>query len=495
MNPRHTNYTPLDDVRTTMKRWNHRFAFRLASAGLLIFFAGCPTISNSPASKPVSTPKQPLVLLVADDPELGKAIAREWLGRTEEPLTVRDASLQELTAASRLPADAVIFPTGLLGQLAERALIMPLEPAALEDAEFHYRDIFEQIRLREMRWGTKTLAAPLGSPQFLLAYRADMFEKLGLEPPTDWTAYQKAVGRLSDRESLGDLVPPTDKPWQAAMEPLADGWAGQVLLARAAAYAMHRETVSPLFKFDSMTPLVDQPPYVRALEELVAAAKLGGFAEAHQEPAGAYSALLKGSCAMALTWAMPRSESSASSTARIAFALVPGSSQSFRLATKTWENRGEDDPAHVSLLAISGRMAAVASSASDARRAQGFVLWLASRDTSTQLASHSAAITLFRNSQIAASSRWTGSLPPEASRQYAEVLAQMLSLPRSFPGVKLPGRSDYLAALDKAVHDALDGKPAAEALTEAANAWREITSKLGTEEQRRANAHSLGQAD
>src|SRR3954466_8285345 len=106
MNPRRTNYPPLDDVRTTMKCWNHRFAVRLAAAGLLMFFAGCPTINNSPTSKPVSPPKQPLVLLVADDPELGKAIAREWLGRTEEPLTVRDASLEELTAASRLPADA-----------------------------------------------------------------------------------------------------------------------------------------------------------------------------------------------------------------------------------------------------------------------------------------------------------------------------------------------------------------------------------------------------
>ena len=92
--------------------------------------------------------------------------------------------------------------------------------------------------------------------------------------------------------------------------------------------------------------------------------------------------------------------------------------------------------------------------------------------------SHSAAITMFRNSQIAASTRWTLSLSPDASRGYAEVLAQSMNLPRSFPGVTLPGRADYLAALDKAVHEALEGKPASEALSAAAERWREITKKL-----------------
>ena len=87
------------------------------------------------------------------------------------------------------------------------------------------------------------------------------------------------------------------------------------------------------------------------------------------------------------------------------------------------------------------------------------------------------------------------SLSPEASRQYADSLANSLSLPRAFPGLRLPGRLDYLAALDEAVLQALDGKPAAEALSAAAKRWQEITDKLGVESQRRANARSLGQGE
>jgi ABC-type glycerol-3-phosphate transport system substrate-binding protein len=483
------------------------------AAILLVFLAGCPSAPVAVPGQPSAFVKKPLVLLVAEDPQLGQAIAREWRGRTEEELTVRDISFAELTKATRLPGDAVIFESGLIGQLAERGLIVPLENSALEDADFNYRDIFDHVRLREMRWANRTVAAALGSPQLLLCYRSDIFEKLGLEPPTDWTEYQQALERLADRANLGDLAPPADQPWYASHEPLADGWAGQLLLARAAAYALHRDQVSPLFRFDKMTPLIDQPPYVRALEELVAAAKASRGADARLSPSEAFAALRAGHCALALTWPTagattesttptrrasegpPASTPDSRQQPKISFARLPGGRQAYRFATQTWEMRSEEFPEHIPLLSISGRMAAVTASSADAHRAAGFVLWLAGRDVSQQIGPHSQATTLFRNSQVASSSRWTPALSPEASRQYAETLAATRAAPRAFPGLLLPGRLDYLAALDEAVRQALADQPAAEALAAAAQKWREITDLLGVENQLRANSRSLGQGE
>jgi multiple sugar transport system substrate-binding protein len=337
---------------------------------------------------------------------------------------------------------------------------------------------------------------PLGSPQLLLAYRADFLESAGIEPPTDWTAYRQAIRRLADRAKLGGLAPQADQAWQATAEPLADGWAGQLLLARAASYAVSRDTVSPLFQFDTMTPLIDQPPYVLALEELTDAANAGGFASQRLTPAEAVEQLLKGTCAMALGWPAPLAqESGAKREGKIAFALVPGSSQAYRFSTKDWMKRGEDENPHVPLLAISGRMAAVSTSSANRRRAQGFVIWLAGREISQQIAAHSLATTLFRRSQIASAGRWAGTLSTESSRQYAETLERSLTAPKAFPGLRLPGRSDYLASLDVAVRRALEGTPAAEVLAEAAASWRQITQTLGLEQQRRANSRSLGQGE
>jgi ABC-type glycerol-3-phosphate transport system substrate-binding protein len=462
------------------------------------FLAGCPAANKTAPTKSAAPVKpQTLVLLVAGDPQLGQAVAREWKGRTEEELTVRNVSLSDLATASRLPGDAVIFPSGLIGELAEGGLIVPLDPAGLEVPDFDFRDIFDQIRLREMRWGNRTLAAPLGSPQLLLAYRTDIFEKVGLELPTDWAGYQLALAKLADREALRKGTPSADQPWHATIEPLADGWAGQVLLARAAAYALHRDQVSPLFRFDSMKPLIDQPPYVRALEELVAAAKASGFDQKRHTPAQAFAELRAGRSAMALTWANAEiaAEETQNDDVKLGFTMLPGSGQAYRFATKSWEARNEEESSHVPLLAVAGRMAAVTASTSETRRAQGFVLWLAGSEVSQQVGSHSAATTLFRNAQIARSSRWTGSLPAESSRQYADALSKTLSLPRAFPSLRLPGRLDYLAALDEAVRRSLDGQPAGESLAQAATAWQQITEKIGIQAQRRSNARSLGQAD
>jgi hypothetical protein len=69
-----------------------------------------------------------------------------------------------------------------------------------------------------------------------------------------------------------------------------------------------------------------------------------------------------------------------------------------------------------------------------------------------------------------------------------------MELPRTFPGPRLPGRAEYLAALDKAVQQAVAGeKPLADALTEADARWREITKERGLAGQQRALARSLGQ--
>jgi ABC-type glycerol-3-phosphate transport system substrate-binding protein len=471
-------------------RGSFPLCFAVAS---LLLLAGCPDkTAKRPANSPTAQAPQPLTVLVVDDEPLGQAIAREWKARTEENITIQDVTPAEIASSHRLPGDAIVFPSSLIGDLAERELIMPLQPALLEDAEFNYRDIFDQIRLGETRWGTRTWATPLGSPQLLLVYRADVFDRLGLQAPTDWNEYQRLIERLADRSALGELAPPVGQPWRPAFEPLLGPCAGQLLLARGLPYAMHREQISPLFRLDNMQPLIDQPPYVRALEELVAAARSAGYADDWTEPGEVFQSIRRGHCAMALTW--PVNELTAGGPepfdTKLRFALLPGSNEAYRFATKTWETRGAGEESRIALRAISGQMAAVSAASDKATRAQGFVVWLSGREVSQQVSPRSASTTLFRQSQAATSTRWTGNLPPETSRQYAETLAQSLSLSRGF-GLTLAG--NYILPISGAVREALQGKPAQEALAEAARNCSALTEKAGVESQIRANARSLGQ--
>jgi ABC-type glycerol-3-phosphate transport system substrate-binding protein len=473
-----------------------RILFVGVSLCLIAGLAGCPQTPPPPGSNSAA-PLSPLKLLVVDDPDLGKAIAREWQARTEETIEVKHIRAADLVAASRLPGDVIVFPSGLIGQLAERELIVPLDDALLAEPEFDRRDIFDQIRLREMTWGNRTVAVPLGSPQLLLAYRADIFEKLGIAPPVDWAGYQAVVEKLADPAAVGVLAPPADQAWHAATEPLADGWAGQLLLARAAAYAAHRDQLSPLFEFESGEPLIDRSPYSRALKELSAAAKAGGFAESRMGPSECLAELLAGRCAMAIGWPAPEPGAAATKSAgNVRFALLPGAKLSYNFATKRWESSEAAEPLRVPCLAAAGRMAAVTSNTASKKRGEGFLTWLAGKATNGQIGPHSRGTTLFRQSQQSDPERWTGGLSAAQSKQYAETLAQALSLPQISPGMRLPGRTDYLAALDKATQRSAAGEATpAELLADTKKRWTEITQSIGVEKQKLANLRSLGQAD
>jgi multiple sugar transport system substrate-binding protein len=404
-----------------------------------------------------------------------------------------------LASASRLPGDAIIAASGDIGELVGRGLIVPLEDDAFNQAEFKRREIFDLVRLREMAWGRATVAVPLGSPQLLLAYRIDVFDKLGLAPPATWAEYQAVAERLNDPAALGEFAPVEGQSWHAAVEPLADGWAAELLLARAAAYALHHDQISPLFEYATMKPLIAGPPYVRALQELVDAAQASGFAAEPVTPQQAVQELSARRAAMAIGWPAPAAVDEALAGRLIAddtigFAPLPGSTEAYRFATQTWEPREEGDSPHVPLLAVSGRMGAIAATTAEPNRTAGLLAWLAGPEISAVVGPHGAATTLFRASHVKSADRWTGALGPAASRRYAETLATALALPRAFPGLRLPGRSDYLAALDRAVREALAGDvPPSEALQSAAAEWDRITERLGRDTQRRANALSLGQ--
>ncbi len=186
-------------------------------------------------------------------------------------------------------------PSHLLGVLAERKLLAAVPPAILSGAQ--WGDIFELLKLREAAWGQQIMAVPFGSPVFTCYYRADLLEKLHRKPPRTWTEYEELAKLLAAQKPAGSSA------WCGTIEPLAPGWAGLVLLARAATYAKHRDHYSALFNVETMEPMVAGPPFVHALEKLVAAAKLGPADPLSYDPAAARAAFWKGQCGMALSLA------------------------------------------------------------------------------------------------------------------------------------------------------------------------------------------------
>jgi ABC-type glycerol-3-phosphate transport system substrate-binding protein len=467
----------------------------LAGGAMLLGGAGCQDTAAEKGPPAAGTATQPVKLriLVVDDSNLGEAIERQWRADYDD-IEVESASVTVASTADagRLPADVVIFPAWLLGHFAERGLIRAPSQSLVASDKTAVRDILPLTRLHEITWAGKIHALPLASSQLVLIYRPDLLEKLKLPVPATWDHYRTAVDKLADRALLGADAAPADQPWRACAEPTGPGYAGALLLARAAAYASHRDQKTPLFELGELTPLIDQPPFVRALSELVASIKAAGQPPV-DSPAAAFQEMLAGGCGMALAWPAGDPLAADAKVPPLAFAELPGSRSAYNFGQKRWEERRGDEDQHVPLTAMSGWLAAVTMSSSQEAEAESLVGWISGAEVSSRVASRSPNATLFRTAHRSTLDLWARSIPAAAAEQYFDVVRQTQSRAGQVSNVRLPGSLRYQAALDQAVQRAIkDGQDPQASLRQAADEWRKITAEIGVAAQREALDHSLG---
>jgi multiple sugar transport system substrate-binding protein len=463
--------------------------------------AGCggtaPDEGRQPQRQPLAGIS--LKLTIIGDPALAKAIGRlrgEWNLQTGADFQVLSVNESKVSQPDTFQADAVIGPSYLIGSAAEQGRITPLSKEQLHNASGGWSDVFELVRRHEVAWGTQTWAVPFGSPVLVCYCRADLLEKLDRQPPQTWGEYLELARLLADRKVFGKDGLAKNAAWYGTVEPLDSGWAGLVLLAHAASYAKHWDNYSTLFRIDTMEPLVAGPPFVKALEDLVAAAKLGPSDALDFDPDGARNAFWQGRCGMALSWptsAVAVPSDSARKGLRVVFSELPGAERAYNVGDQKWEYRTEDQDPHVPLLVVAGRIGAVCAVSSHTNAALELLSWLSASPADEPLSAASSATTLYRRSHFKSAKDWVEKpVPPAAASQYAALTEKTLRRSQWLMALRIPGRDEYLAALDHAVRRAVQSKQSPEeALREAAKKWREITDRLGRERQRPAYLRSL----
>jgi multiple sugar transport system substrate-binding protein len=481
---------------------NEKLQWNLWWLVLCTAWVGCqPAAPTSTVELPVRTNTPvALRLLVVDDPPLAATIESEYNARADGGVNVSQAASAELLTRLRennsCDADAVVYPAWLLGELVERNLIVPLPEDVLESPQIDLSDWFSVLRLRGNTWGARTYALSFGSPSLVLFYRKDILEQSGLEPPRTWDEYQSLIEQL--RTAAHDRpAGAADGQWVASAEPLGPGWACQVLLARAAASAKHPNNYSTFFHYKTMQPLINGEPFVRALKQLAAAARLGPTTATELTPHDVRRMLLEGRCAIGLTWPVAKRQEAGDAEqqtyAEIAFTELPGSTTVFHRQDQQWQERDSQESFQVPLLGVAGRLISV--TVESARPAASFRLAgrLTGQELGTILAPASQATGPFRQSQLPARAWFPSGATLDQLHEYTEILNTRGSRKSWLTSLRIPGRERYMAELDRAVYRVLQGEmEVQQALDATAAAWNEITVELGTDRQAQAYRHSLG---
>lgn len=462
--------------------------------------AGCrfPQAEEKTTTKPLIATK--LKVVVLEDSQLAETL-RSYQGQWQAE-TGSQFEVEAISDSGALPAnaDVVVFRSSQLGRLAEGAQLLPLTDQVLAPYTPAWTDLVEMVRDQEGRWGTEVYGVTLGSPVLVCYCRQDLLDWLGVAPPRSWEEYLQVAQQLKDGRRLAEAGLLIAHPWAPALEPLAVGWAGWTLLARAASYAKHPDYYSTLFEMHSMEPQIAEPPFVRALEELVATAKLAQGDLLKEDPHRLRERFWRGECGLALTWPSRAGPDKAPPGIKCTIVPIPGASALWHPAEQKWIPAPKGQVFRTPLLGMAGRWAAVGAGSSQPDAALQLVFWLADKQGSEPRAAVCPATTVFRKRDLQDPHRlgvWVeAAMPPQTAQDYALALQETFSSPQGLVGLRIPGWQEYMAALDEAVHAAVEGKKTpAKALQEAAQKWRQITGRFGLQRQRRAYRHNLGLED
>lgn len=141
----------------------------------------------------------------------------------------------------------------IIPQLAVDESLVPLNELMAEHSEEYGLDELNEGMLEAMTYDGQLYAVPMQAQMFIMAYRADVFEELGLEPPTTFAELRETSQAIQD---AGEFQYPLALPWLASSD-LATAY-------DAALGSLGQNYVDP----ETMTPNFDSPEAVRAFEEL-----------------------------------------------------------------------------------------------------------------------------------------------------------------------------------------------------------------------------------
>lgn len=479
---------------------------------LLPLAAGCGTTSDPARDAQVKSWKGlSLTVAAVGDPAILSTVAAqrgEWAATRKANVTTLDKPVDPHAIPQ---VDVLLFRGDQLGALVDADALVPLAesvtspppPANPEETPegstaerpsdpVQFKDIVPAYRDQVSKYGPVRMALPYGGSALVLAYHREAFErpeiqeaaraaKVALEPPKTWTQLDTLARFLHGRDWNGDGK--TDAGIALALGDDPEGVADATYLARAASLGQHRDQYSFLFDADSMAPRIDSPPFVTALEGLVALKDCGPPDMAKFDAKAARQAFSQGETALLIDRAERVAEWGGGKS--IAVAPLPGSDRVYDPARKAWEKASPpNQPAYLPF--GGGWLVGVSSKTAGPKReaAIDFARYLISPEAASRVrADREFPMLAVRTALI-------GQGPPNPraargvdGRLWADAVSRTLMAARVVPGLRIPGAQDYLADLARGRLAALGGTPAENALKTVAQAWTERTEKLGSARQ------------
>ena len=358
-------------------------------------------------------------------------------------------------------------------------------------------------------WGGKTYRISIDGDCHTFNYRTDYFAD------ADLAAAWKAEGHE------GDLAVP--KTWQKVQEvtkflkgkkvagqdaygyldPIK-GWGGfgfYFLGSRATAYAKHPDDKAWLFDVDTMKPRVNNPAWVRAIQDVIDALPSEPADQLNADPGTTgFQQFLAGTGSMLSWWGDIGSNAKTSDSSVVGdvtgFSILPGSDDVYNAGTGAWDKLASG-PNYAPNMAYIGWgvyvMARVDADPVKQKAAWSAAAHLGGKDLSLWCAAYPSGFQPYRQSHFDIK-EWVAAGYDEAFiTSYLNSEADSYNHPNAAIEPRIPGIFQYYSAAEDELSKIwAGGSTAQEGADKIAAAWEKITDGIGRDKQIELYKASLG---
>jgi len=363
-----------------------------------------------------------------------------------------------------------------------------------------WEDIAPVYRDRLMVWDGKVLSMTMDGDVHTYTYRIDLFDD-----PKEQEAFQAKYGYplavpKTWKEYL-DIAEFFNRPdqnlWGTAEAFRRGGQQFWFLFSHVAAYANHPDNPgSMFFDPDTMDAQVNNPAWVRGLEEYIRASKLAppnalnfSFGEVNAAMAG-------GQVAESIGWGdtgvIAADPKQSKISGKVGSAILPGSTEIYNYKTKQWDTFPE--VVYSPFMAFGGWQAAVPQASQNQEAAWHFIKVLTSPEVSGKAAvTGGTGVNPYRATHTNDLELWSDLFTEREAKEYLAAQAESVNAPNVALDMRLPGYFSYTEVLEIELSKALAGDATPqEALDAVAAEWNRLTDEFGRDAQLAAYRASMG---
>ena len=418
-----------------------------------------------------------------------------------------NARLQQSIATGTVDFDIIEMGAPFEGDVCGKGLTSEMPDWVKKQIEFD--DIVNYLKPPVGTWNGKQYRVTIDGDAHNFNYRTDYFADKDLakawkdeghqgewEVPKTWQKVQEVTKFLKGKKFKGQDA-------YGYLDP-AKGWGGfgfYFLGSRATAYAKHPDDKAWLFDIDTMKPRVNNPAWVRAIQDVIDALPSEPADQINADPGTTgFQQFLAGTGSMLAWWGDIGSNAKTSDSSVIGdvvgFSILPGSDDVYNSKTGKWDKLASG-PNYSPNCAYLGWgvyvMARVDSDPAKQKAAWSAAAHLGGKDLSLWTAAYPSGFQPYRNSHFNIP-EWVAAGYDEAFiTSYLKSEGDSYNHPNAAIEPRIPGIFQYYSVAEDELQKIFAGGSTAQAGADAiAAAWEKITDKIGRDSQIKLYKASLG---